>query len=217
MRNKILILFTLMFSLFACTSNQKVIDSDLFIMQGDASSKTSYITQITKNDELAKPIKYKRGAFGSSDGVARIVDNYLYTVAQPNYTDDVVRVNLTTGKKETILSEATFDFEVIENALYHSSNLYGNNYLGKKDLTTKIETKKDYTNYFINFILNYKDNVLGNLYIVIPKIREVSKGLGSVNITFDNGDKRNIESKKPDELMKDIVEKIEEYYRLCKM
>jgi hypothetical protein len=61
-------------------------------------------------------------------------------------------------------------------------------------------------------ILSFKDTHLGNIYVVIPKIREVSKGLGSVTITFDNGDKRNIENKKPDDLMKEIVDLIEEYY-----
>ena len=61
-------------------------------------------------------------------------------------------------------------------------------------------------------ILNYTDAHLGNIYIVIPKIREVSKGLGSVTIVFDNGDKRNIEHKKPDEFMKEIVLMIEDYY-----
>ena len=61
-------------------------------------------------------------------------------------------------------------------------------------------------------IIMYKDAILGNIYIVIPKIREVAKGLGSVAITFDNGDKRNIECKNPDEFMKEIVDLIEKYY-----
>jgi len=61
-------------------------------------------------------------------------------------------------------------------------------------------------------IYSYKDAHLGNIHIVIPKIREVSKGLGSVIITYDNGDKRNFESKKPDDMINEIVENIEEYY-----
>ena len=61
-------------------------------------------------------------------------------------------------------------------------------------------------------ILVYKDKLLGDVYIVIPKIREIAKGLGSVTITFDNGDKRNIDSEKPDDLMKEIANKIESYY-----
>ncbi|MCL2063322.1 MAG: hypothetical protein FWG98_02985 [Candidatus Cloacimonetes bacterium] len=65
----------------------------------------------------------------------------------------------------------------------------------------------------MNSTLSFKDQHLGNVYVVIPKIREVSKGLGSVTITFDNGDKRNIEHKKPDEMMLEIVNKIDEYYK----
>ena len=62
-------------------------------------------------------------------------------------------------------------------------------------------------------ILTYKDKLLGNVYIVIPKIREIAKGLGSITITFDNGDKRNIETDNPDELMKEIANQIENYYK----
>ena len=61
-------------------------------------------------------------------------------------------------------------------------------------------------------VLNFKDPHLGNLYIVIPKIREVSKGLGSVTITYDNGDKKNIESNKAEELMTEIVNLIELFH-----
>ena len=61
-------------------------------------------------------------------------------------------------------------------------------------------------------VYNYKDPHLGNIYLVIPKIREVSKGLGGIMVVFDNGDKKNIESKKPDELMKSIVDMIEAYH-----
>ena len=62
-------------------------------------------------------------------------------------------------------------------------------------------------------VFSFKDAHLGNIYLVIPKIREISKGLGSVTVTFDNGDKRNIESKNSEELMKEIVELIEVYYQ----
>jgi len=65
---------------------------------------------------------------------------------------------------------------------------------------------------YMKSIICHTDAHLGNVYFVIPKIREVSKGLGSVTIIFDNGDKRNIESKNPDELMKEIAGLIEEYY-----
>ena len=64
----------------------------------------------------------------------------------------------------------------------------------------------------MSVVLNIKDSPFGNSYIVIPKIREVSKGMGSVVITFDNGDKKNIECKNPDDMLKEIVEKLNNYY-----
>ena len=65
-------------------------------------------------------------------------------------------------------------------------------------------------------IFTFKDNHLGEINIVIPKIREVSRGLGSVIITFDNGDKRNIETKNQTELMEEIVQAINQYYESVK-
>ncbi len=61
-------------------------------------------------------------------------------------------------------------------------------------------------------IFTFKDNHLGEIYIVIPKIREVCRGLGSVVITYDNGEKRNIETKNQTELMNEIVALIDQYY-----
>lgn len=62
-------------------------------------------------------------------------------------------------------------------------------------------------------IISFKDPHLGNVFIVLAKIREVCKGLGSVVLTYDNGDKRTIDSKNQDELMNQIVEALEEYYK----
>ena len=61
-------------------------------------------------------------------------------------------------------------------------------------------------------LFSFKDNHLGDIYIVIPKIREVSRGLGSVIVTFDNGEQRNIETKNQTELMDEIVQAINHYY-----
>ena len=61
-------------------------------------------------------------------------------------------------------------------------------------------------------ILSYKDEHLGNVYIVIPKIREISKGLSSIVLSYDNGDKRTIMSDRPDDLMKQIAEMINTFY-----
>jgi hypothetical protein len=62
-------------------------------------------------------------------------------------------------------------------------------------------------------IYTFRDPHLGSVNIVIPKIREVSKGLGSVVVTYDNGDKRNLESKQPDDLIAELVKLIEECYK----
>jgi hypothetical protein len=50
-------------------------------------------------------------------------------------------------------------------------------------------------------IFEYKDEHLGKSYIVISKIREVTKALGEIVITFDNGDKRVISVENPDETL----------------
>ncbi|HPY96116.1 MAG TPA: hypothetical protein PL063_02760 [Candidatus Cloacimonadota bacterium] len=61
-------------------------------------------------------------------------------------------------------------------------------------------------------IITFKDNHLGEIHIVIPKIREVTRGLGSVVITYDNGDKRNIDTKNQTELLNEITNAISDYY-----
>ena len=52
----------------------------------------------------------------------------------------------------------------------------------------------------------------GKMYVVIPKIREVLKGLGNVVIKFDNGDSRSVETMDSDKTMMEICEAIEKYY-----
>jgi len=64
-------------------------------------------------------------------------------------------------------------------------------------------------------IYTYKDPHLGNIHIVIPKIREVAKGLGNVIVTYDNGDKKTFESKKADDTITEITNLIEAYW--CKL
>ena len=61
-------------------------------------------------------------------------------------------------------------------------------------------------------IFSYKDEHVGYIHIVIPKIREVSKGLGCVVVTYDNGDKRNINTTDADNLMSRIVTQIDDFY-----
>ncbi|HNZ44859.1 MAG: hypothetical protein GX869_03635 [Candidatus Cloacimonetes bacterium] len=61
-------------------------------------------------------------------------------------------------------------------------------------------------------IYTYDDEHLGKSYIVIPKIREISKVLGSVVITFDNGDKRTLAVDDPDAAIQQMLEAIENFY-----
>ena len=61
-------------------------------------------------------------------------------------------------------------------------------------------------------IYTYNDEHLGKSYIVIPKIREISKVLGSVVITFDNGDKRTLAVDDPDAAIQQMLEAIENFY-----
>jgi hypothetical protein len=61
-------------------------------------------------------------------------------------------------------------------------------------------------------VFTFKDEHLGEIHIVIPKIREICRGLGSVVVTYDNGDKRNIETKNQTGLMEQLVTAIESYY-----
>ncbi|GAB1366948.1 hypothetical protein MASR1M36_18190 [Candidatus Cloacimonadaceae bacterium] len=61
-------------------------------------------------------------------------------------------------------------------------------------------------------VYEYKDEHLGRCYLVIPKIRELSKALGNVVITFDNGDKRSLMVDNPDEVISELLEALESYH-----
>jgi hypothetical protein len=63
-------------------------------------------------------------------------------------------------------------------------------------------------------IFTYEDEHLGKSYIVIPKIREVSKALGNLVITYDNGDKRTLSVDDANTTIKEMLEVIENFYRV---
>ena len=60
-------------------------------------------------------------------------------------------------------------------------------------------------------LYEYNDEHLGKCYIVIPKIREISKALGNVVITFDNGDKRSLMVDDPNSVIAALLEALESY------
>jgi hypothetical protein len=61
-------------------------------------------------------------------------------------------------------------------------------------------------------IFTYDDEHLGKSYIVIPKIREISKVLGNVVVTFDNGDKRTLAVDDTNAAVKQMLDAIEAFY-----
>lgn len=62
-------------------------------------------------------------------------------------------------------------------------------------------------------IIKLKDSEVGDISIVIPKIRDYHKSFSSVVITYDNGNRRSIEGNDLNSLIKQIDEAIEEFYR----
>ncbi len=61
-------------------------------------------------------------------------------------------------------------------------------------------------------IFTYDDEHLGKSYIVIPKIREISKALGNVVVTFDNGDKKTLAVEDPNSAIEQMLSVIEAFY-----
>ena len=65
-------------------------------------------------------------------------------------------------------------------------------------------------------ILKLTDSQVGDISIVVPKIRDYHKSFSSVVITYDNGNTRNIEGQNLNELMETIDNAIEEFYTSVK-
>ncbi|MCB5247718.1 MAG: hypothetical protein PHD87_00345 [Candidatus Cloacimonetes bacterium] len=61
-------------------------------------------------------------------------------------------------------------------------------------------------------IFTYDDEQLGKSYIVIPKIRELSRVLGNVVLTFDNGDKRTLAVDDTQSAIRQMLDAIEKFY-----
>lgn len=61
-------------------------------------------------------------------------------------------------------------------------------------------------------IFTYDDEQLGKGYLVIPKIREISRVLGNVVVTFDNGDKRTLAVDDTQAAVQQMLDAIEKFY-----
>ena len=58
-------------------------------------------------------------------------------------------------------------------------------------------------------VFMYEDEHLGKSYIVISKIRELTKTLGEIVVTFDNGDRKVISVANPNETLQMLLDAIE--------
>ncbi|MCB5230004.1 MAG: hypothetical protein WCX83_02125 [Candidatus Cloacimonas sp.] len=61
-------------------------------------------------------------------------------------------------------------------------------------------------------ILKLKESQVGDISIVIPKIRDYHKSFSSVIVTYENGNTRSIEANDLNALMNQIDEAIENFY-----
>ncbi len=61
-------------------------------------------------------------------------------------------------------------------------------------------------------IFTYDDEQLGKSYLVIPKIREITRVLGNVVVTFDNGDKRTLAVDDTQAAVQQMLDAIEKFY-----
>lgn len=61
-------------------------------------------------------------------------------------------------------------------------------------------------------VFTYDDEQLGKSYIVISKIREISRVLGTVVVTFDNGDKRTLAVDDTQSAIQQMLDAIEKFY-----
>jgi hypothetical protein len=61
-------------------------------------------------------------------------------------------------------------------------------------------------------IFTFQESHTGKIHIVIPKIREITKTMGSVIITFDNGDRKTLDVPDADSVIDHILAELEDYY-----
>jgi hypothetical protein len=61
-------------------------------------------------------------------------------------------------------------------------------------------------------IYTFNDDHTGKVFVLIPKIREVQSALGSIVITFDNGDRKTFDVENLKQSMDHLVLSIEAYY-----
>ncbi len=68
----------------------------------------------------------------------------------------------------------------------------------------------------MSIIFTYQESNSGKIHIVIPKIREITKAMGNVIITFDNGDRKTLDVPDADTIIDHILEELENYYAITR-
>lgn len=62
-------------------------------------------------------------------------------------------------------------------------------------------------------IYTFTDNHGAKVHIIISKIRKVSLSLGSIVLEFDNGDTETFDVENATEVLKEILNSLEEFYK----
>ncbi len=62
-------------------------------------------------------------------------------------------------------------------------------------------------------IYTFVDNHGAKVYVVISKIRKVALSLGSIILEFDNGDTETYDVENGNEILKEILNSLEEFYK----
>ena len=62
-------------------------------------------------------------------------------------------------------------------------------------------------------VYQFNDEHTGDIYIVLPKIREVQTALGSIVITYDNGDRKTFEVASLKQTLNHLIMSLDAYYQ----
>jgi hypothetical protein len=61
-------------------------------------------------------------------------------------------------------------------------------------------------------IYTFEDEHTGKIFVLLPKIREISTALGNIVVTYDNGDKKSFDVPNLKQSLEQLLLSIEEYY-----
>jgi len=61
-------------------------------------------------------------------------------------------------------------------------------------------------------VYQFSDEHTGDIYVVLPKIREIQTALGSIVITYDNGDRKTFEVSNLKQTLNHLIISLDAYY-----